>query len=100
MFFKYLFAASILICILGVVYGDHLFKFQADLMLGWMYSVPAYEAYERIVLYYPKSQFREEAEKMMKTLYEKNADVRYYIDDRDKGARKDAKIRQQKEKYH
>ncbi len=100
MFFRYLMIGSIILSLLGVFYGDHLFKFQADLMMGWMYAVPAYEAYERIVMYYPKSQFREEAEKMMKTLYEKNTDVKLYIDQRDKGARKAEKTRQEKERYH
>ena len=100
MFFRYLLIGMILLSLVGWMYGDHLFKMQADLMLGWMYSIPAYEAYERIVLYYPKSEFREEAEKMMKTLYDKNADVRNYINDRDKGAQKLEKIRQDKEKYH
>lgn len=100
MFFKYLMIAAIAVCVLGFLYGDHIFKFQADLMMNWMYGVPAYEAYERIVLYYPKSKFRTEAEKMMQALYKNNTDVRLYINERDKGTRGKEKDRRDKERFH
>ena len=100
MFFRYILIGFILLGIFGFFYGDRIFLFQAELMIGWQYDLPAYEAYERIIQYYPSSPFRGEAQKMMEVLIKRNADLRRYLEQRDKGSKKEAQKRAQAEAFH
>ena len=93
MFFKQILVAFLVLGIVGFLYGDRVFRFQANLMIGWMYDFPAYEAYERIVHYYPNSPYRTEALKMMEILTKRNRDLRLYLEKRDSGLRKSEKER-------
>lgn len=88
MFFKHILIAFIIIGILGFIYGDEVFYFQANLMIGWQYDFPAFESFERIVQYYPNSKHKSEALKMMDILLKRNGDLRAYIAKRDKGLKK------------
>ncbi|RCK81578.1 MAG: hypothetical protein OZSIB_0712 [Candidatus Ozemobacter sibiricus] len=88
MFFKQILVLFIVLGVLGFIYGDRLFYFQANIMINWQYDFPAYEAYERIVHYYPKSPYRQEALKMMEILVKRNGDLRRYLDKRDSGLKK------------
>lgn len=93
MFFKQILVLFVILGVLGFVYGDRLFMFQANLMISWQYDFPAYEAYERIVHYYPNSPHRQEALKMMEILIKRNGDLRRYLDKRDSGLKKSEKER-------
>ncbi len=100
MFFKHILIGFIILGILGFLYGDHVLHFQANLMIGWMYDFPAYEAYERIVRYYPNSPFKAEAKKMMDILIKRNRDLAKYLETRDKETRALEKKRSQNESFH
>ncbi|NLI75350.1 MAG: hypothetical protein GX442_02765 [Candidatus Riflebacteria bacterium] len=93
MFFKQILVLFVILGVLGFIYGDRLFMFQANLMISWQYDFPAYEAYERIVHYYPNSPHRQEALKMMEILVKRNGDLRRYLDKRDSGLKKSEKER-------
>jgi len=99
MFFKHILVAFIIMGILGFLYGDRVFLFQAQLMEGWMYDFPAYEAYERIVHYYPNSPFRQEAYKRMEQLIKRNRDLQRYLETRDKSVRQLEKDRAKQESF-
>ncbi|MBF0499428.1 MAG: hypothetical protein HQM09_04810 [Candidatus Riflebacteria bacterium] len=100
MFFRYIMVAFIILGIMGFLYGDRIFKFQADLMIGWMYDFPAYEAYERIIQYYPSSPYKQEALKMMEILTKRNADLRNYLNKRDSGSKKVMENRAKQDTFH
>ena len=100
MFFKHILIGFIILGIIGFIYGDRIFYYQANLMIGWQYDLPAYEAYERIVHYYPKSPHREEAVKMMERIEARNGDVRAYLAKRDSGLRERQKERARRRAYH
>ena len=61
MFFKHVCILFIVLGILGYVFGDYIFYKQAQFMMYNQYPIPAYEAYERLVKYYPKSKYAKEA---------------------------------------
>ncbi|MFZ2957126.1 MAG: hypothetical protein WA705_09570 [Candidatus Ozemobacteraceae bacterium] len=100
MIFRYIMIGFIIMGILGFLYGDRVFLFQANLMIGWMYDFPAYEAYERIVQYYPSSPYKKEALKMMEILVKRNGDLRNYLEKRDSGGKKTAQNRAKQETFH
>ena len=100
MFFKKLMIGFIILGIMGFIYGDRIFYFQANLMIQWMYDFPAYEAYDRIVRYYPSSPHKAEARKMMDILIKRNGDLRKYLATRDKDIRKIEEKRAQNENFH
>eukprot|EP01156_Anaeramoeba_ignava_P003213 Anaeramoba_ignava/a221283_16.p2 GENE.a221283_16~~a221283_16.p2 ORF type:complete len:101 (+),score=10.05 a221283_16:386-688(+) len=100
MFFKHVMIAFIILGILGYFYGDHLFYFQAQTMQRWQYPLPAYEAYERIVQYYPDSQFVPEAMKMMEYLRERNLHIDSTMLKKEKKLKKIQDERQKKESFH
>lgn len=100
MFFRYVMVGFILLGIFGFFYGDRIFLFQAELMIGWQYDFPAYEAYERIIQYYPHSPYKSEAQKMMDILIKRNGDLRNYLEKRDKGSKKEAAQRAKQETFH
>ncbi len=99
MFFKQILILFIILGIVGFVYGDRLFYFQANLMINWQYDFPAYEAFERIVRYYPNSKHRAEAYKMMDILIKRNGDLRNYLNKRDSEIRKLEKQRSTQESF-
>jgi hypothetical protein len=99
MFFKHILILFIILGILGFMYGDKIFYFQAHFMMNISYDFPAYEAYEKIVRYYPGSPHRAEALKMMDVLKARNYELRSYIADKDKEIRKIEKDRAAKEEY-
>ncbi|MDD2998023.1 MAG: hypothetical protein PHV05_03105, partial [Candidatus Riflebacteria bacterium] len=74
MFFKHILVAFMILGVLGFFFGDHVFYYQANLMMRWQYSLPAYEGYERIVRYYPESKYAKEARAMIAALRERSAD--------------------------
>jgi outer membrane protein assembly factor BamD (BamD/ComL family) len=88
MFFKHILVLFIIIGVLGFLYGDRVFYFQANLMMNWQYDFPAYEAFERIVHYYPNSPYRTEAYKMMDLLPKRNGDLARYLANRQSDLKK------------
>lgn len=100
MFFKQIAIGFIILSILGYFFGDRLFYFQATMMMRWQYEMPAYDAYERIVKYYPDSPYVHEARKMMDILIERRPDLRHYLDKKNKVLRKKEAERERKRSFH
>lgn len=100
MFFKHIMVLFIILGILGYVYGDRIFYFQATMMLNWQYDFPAYEAFERIIHYYPNSPHKVEAQKWMEILPKRNSELRNYLQSRDSELRKREKDRSSRESFH
>jgi outer membrane protein assembly factor BamD (BamD/ComL family) len=90
----------IVIGILGYLFGDYIFYFQGNLMMRWQYPMPAYEAYERIVQYYPDSKYIKEARKLMKSLRERSGDLNKYLEQKEKKIKKIQEERQKKQSFH
>lgn len=99
MFFRQILVLFIILGILGYMYGDRIFYFQAHFMMNIQYDFPAYEAYERIVRYYPQSPHRMEALKMMDILKNRNWELKSYIETKDKDIKKLEKERAKKEEF-
>jgi hypothetical protein len=99
MFFKHILIGFIILGIVGFMYGDRVFYFQAHFMMNMQYDFPAYEAYERIVRYYPKSPHRMEALKMMDNLMKRNGDLKRYIEGKDTEIKKLEKERSKREDF-
>ncbi|MBU1109415.1 MAG: hypothetical protein KKB51_22230 [Candidatus Riflebacteria bacterium] len=100
MFFKHIVIGFIIIGILGYMFGDHLFYFQGNMMMRWQYTLPAYEAYERIIRHYPQSQFVPEAKVMMKALRERSRDLNKFINEKEVELKKIQDERQKKQSFH
>lgn len=100
MFFKHIVIGFIILGILGYMFGDHVFYFQGNLMMRWQYPLPAYEAYERIVRYYPNSGYVTEARVMMKALRERSRDLNKYIEQKESELKKLQDERQKKQSFH
>ncbi|OGK05738.1 MAG: hypothetical protein A2W80_04525 [Candidatus Riflebacteria bacterium GWC2_50_8] len=100
MFFKHIVIGFMILGVLGYMFGDHVFYFQANLMVRWQYPLPAYEAYERIIRYYPQSQFIGEAKIMMKALRERSRDLNRYIEQKEGELKKIQDERQKKQSFH
>ena len=100
MFFKHIVIFFVVLGILGFIYGDRIFYFQARLMMSWQYDFPAYEAFERIIHYYPQSPHRAEAKKMLEILPKRNSDLRNYLKKRDSQTQKMLEDQARKEAYH
>ncbi|GAB4283244.1 MAG: hypothetical protein Kow0029_29260 [Candidatus Rifleibacteriota bacterium] len=100
MFFKQILIGFIILGILGYFFGDHIFYFQGNLMMRWQYPLPAYEAYERIIHYYPDSKYCKEARKLMKALRTRNADLNKYLDKKEQEIKKLQEERQKKQSFH
>lgn len=99
MWFKHIFVLFVILGILGFFYGDKIFYFQAHFMMGIQYDFPAYEAYEKIIRYYPASPHITEARKMMKELRKRNWELNSYVADRDKEFETIEKNRSAKEEF-
>ena len=100
MFFKQIAIGFMILGILGYFYGDRIFYFQANMMMRWQYEMPAYEAYERIVKYYPDSPYVHEAREMMNHLRERVPELRDYLNKKDKVLKKREAIRERKRSFH
>lgn len=100
MFFKQILIGFIILGIFGYFFGDHIFYFQGNLMMRWQYPMPAYEAYERIVHYYPDSQYAKEARKLMLALRERSGDLNKYLEKKEKSIKKIQEDRQKKQSFH
>ncbi len=75
MFFKQICIIFLILAILGYIYGDWVFYKQAHYMLEQEYHIPAYEAFERLIRYYPKSKYVKEARMQMQRLRSSDADL-------------------------
>ena len=75
MFLKQITVFFILLCILGYIFGDYVLYQQAHYMLNQQYTIPAYEAFERIVKHYPKSRYAKEAREQMEKLRASSRDL-------------------------
>ncbi len=95
MFFKHVCILFAVLCILGYVFGDYIFYRQAQFMIYQQYTIPAYEAYERLIRYYPNSKYAKEARKEMVRLRSSNADLNKYLE---KNESKYMKTQKEKEK--
>lgn len=100
MFFKHIVIGFIILGVLGYMFGDHVFYFQGNLMMRWQYPLPAYEAYERIVRYYPESQYVGEAKTLMKALKKRSGDLNRYINKKEDELKKIQGERQKKQSFH
>lgn len=100
MFFKHILVGFMILGVLGFFFGDHLFYYQGNLMMRWQYSMPAYEAYERIIRYYPDSSYTKEARQMMKALRERSGDLNRYLEKKEKEIIKIQEERQKKQSFH
>ena len=95
MFFKQLCILILVLAILGYVFGDYIFYKQAQFMMSQQYPIPAYEAYERIIKYYPQSKYVKEARIQMEKLRSSNSDLNKMLS---KNEAEMTKIQKQKEK--
>ncbi len=95
MFFKQLCIGILVLAILGYIYGDYIFYKQAHFMLDQQYPIPAYEAFERIIKYYPKSKYVKEARMQMEKLRKSSGDLDKMLS---KNEAEMTKIQKQKEK--
>ncbi len=100
MFFKQILIGFMILGVLGYMFGDHLFYYQGNMMMRWQYSMPAYEAYERIIRYYPDSKYTKEARQLMKSLRERSRDLNTFLEKKEKELKKIQEDRQKKQSYH
>ncbi len=100
MFFKQMLIGFMILGVLGFFFGDHLFYYQGNLMMGWQYYMPAYEAYERIVRYYPDSKYAKSARLLMTQLRERSGDLNRYLEKKEKDLKKIQDERQKKQSFH
>lgn len=100
MFFKQILVGFIILGILGYFFGDHVFYFQGNLMMRWQYPLPAYEAYERIIQYYPDSSYAKDARKLMKALRENSRDLNKFLEKKERDIKKIQDERQKKQSFH
>ncbi|MFZ5951744.1 MAG: hypothetical protein ACOYXC_13620 [Candidatus Rifleibacteriota bacterium] len=100
MFFKHIMIGFVILGILGYFFGDHLFYFQGNLMMRWQYPMPAYEAYERIIQYYPDSVYAKDARKLMKALRESSGDLNKFLEKKEKDIKKIQDEREKKQSFH
>lgn len=100
MFFKQILIGFMILGVLGYLFGDHVFYYQGNMMMRWQYSMPAYEAYEKIVRYYPDSKFVKEARMMMAALRERSSDLNKYLEKKEKELKKIQDDRQKQQSFH
>ena len=100
MFFKQILVGFIILGILGYFFGDHVFWFQGNLMMRWQYPLPAYEAYERIIQYYPDSYYAKDARKLMKALRERSSDLNKILNKKEQEIKRIQEERAKKQSFH
>ena len=99
MFFKQICIAFLVLAILGYIYGDYIFYKQAHFMLAQQYPIPAYEAFERIVKYYPKSKYVKEARQQMDILRSHNEELNKMLSKNESDYMKTQKQREKVESF-
>lgn len=99
MFFKHICIVVVVLCILGYIFGDYVFYKQAHFMLNQQYPVPAYEAFERIVKYYPNSKYVKEAREQMQRLRKSSSDLDTLLSKNEAEYKKLQKEREKKESF-
>lgn len=99
MFFKQICIVFVLLGIWGFFYGDYIFYKQAHYMLYQQYTIPAYEAFERIVKYYPKSKYVKEAREQMAKLRASSGELEKELEKREAEFRKTQKSREKTESF-
>lgn len=100
MFFKHIMVGFFILGVLGWMFGDHIFYFQAGLMIRWQYSIPAYNAYRNIVTYYPNSRYAAEARRMMSSLRARSGDLQKKLEREEEELRQLQEERQKREAFH
>ena len=68
-------------------------------MLYQQYTIPAYEAFERIVKYYPKSKYVKEAREQMAKLRASSGELEKELEKREAEFRKTQKSREKTESF-
>lgn len=99
MFFKQITIVFIALCILGYIYGDYIFYQQAHYMLSQQYNIPAYDAFARIVKYYPQSRYVKEAREQMERLRKTSRDLDQHLMKNEAKYREIQKERQKTESF-
>ena len=72
MFFRYLGIATLLFIASIIIWGDHFNLARGDLMASIDYPKAAYDAYQYVVVNYPRSPLRKSAQKKMDDLLKGN----------------------------
>ena len=85
--------------ILGYIYGDYIFYQQAHYMMNNQYPIPAYEAFERLVKYYPKSKYAKEARMQMDKLRSSSSDLNKLLEKNEAEYTKTQKEREKTESF-
>jgi hypothetical protein len=98
-FFKQICIVIVILGILGYIYGDYVFYRQAHYMLESQYPIPAYEAFERLIKYYPKSKYVKEARMQMERLRKSNSDLNKLLEKNEAEFIKTQKEREKKESF-
>ncbi len=99
MFFKQICILFLVLAIFGYIYGDYIFYKQAHFMLSQQYPIPAYEAFERIVKYYPKSKYVKEAKQQMDFLRAHNEELNKMLSKNESDYMKTQKQREKVESF-
>lgn len=99
MFMKHVMVFFILLGIIGYFFADHIFYWQGDFMVRMQYDTAAYEAYERIVKYYPESKFVEDSRKKMAILRAKGGDLNKALSRKEQELKKEQEARQKTESF-
>lgn len=99
MFFKQVCIVIVVICIFGYIFGDWVLIQQAHYMVEHQYTIPAYEAYEKVVKYYPSSKYVKEAKAEMEKLRETSGDLQVQLKKSEAEYRKVQQEREKKESF-
>ncbi len=96
---KHVMVFFILLGILGYIFADHIFFWQGDFMVRMQYDMAAYDAYERVVKYYPSSKFASQARENMAKLRAKSGDLSRTLQRKEVDLKKEQEIREKKESF-
>mgnify|MGYP003399604467 CR=1 FL=1 len=99
MFFKQVVILFVVLGILGYAFGDYVFYEQGKYMMNNQYPIPAYEAFERLVKYYPKSRFVKEARANMEKLRKSSGDLNKMLEKNEAEYSKTQKEREKIESF-
>jgi hypothetical protein len=99
MFMKHVMVFFILLAILGYFYADHIFFWQGDFMQRMQYDIAAYDAYERVIKYYPSSKFAKEAREKMATLRGRGGDLHKSLQKKEAVLKKEQEKREKTESF-
>jgi outer membrane protein assembly factor BamD (BamD/ComL family) len=99
MFMKHVMVFFIFLAILGYFYADHIFFWQGDFMVRMQYDIAAYDAYERVVKYYPNSKFARQARENMTKLRGKSGDLSKSLQKKEVELKKEQEKREKTESF-